>query len=80
LPNPTEETTRVVTEAGTDMLKKPSALVEVPTVVPLAVTEAPETGDPSLASVTLPETVLFWAIETWDAKSIAATVIALKNR
>ncbi len=43
--------------------KLPSALEEVPTLEPLAVTEAPGTGVPLLASVILPVTVLLCAHE-----------------
>jgi hypothetical protein len=81
VPNPTEEMIKAVADEGTEMLKLPSAPVEVPILIPLAVTEAPDTGDPSLLSVTLPVTVLFCAIETWNAKSITTgNKIALIKR
>jgi hypothetical protein len=81
LAKPTEVITNVVAEEGTDNRKEPSGPVEVPTLVPLAVTEAPTTGDPSLLSVTLPETVLSWAKATWNANSIrTGSNIALMKR
>ena len=52
----------VVTLDGTVILKVPSFFVDVPTRVPLPCTEAPKTGVPSFESVTLPVTVLSWAL------------------
>jgi len=52
----------VVADAGTDNLKAPLTSVMAPIVVPFEVTDAPIKGDPSFESVTLPETILFWAM------------------
>jgi len=57
--SPTAEITTALAVLGTLKLKLPVALVVVPIRVPFAITDALETGAP-LASVTLPETVLFW--------------------
>ena len=81
VPKPTEETTSTLALAGTLSWKVPSAAEDVPVVVPLAATDAPETGAPSLPSVTLPDTVLFCATATWNAKSIATgSSMALSKR
>jgi hypothetical protein len=57
--------------AETLRVNEPSAPLVVPADDPLATTEAPDIGDPSLESVTLPVTVLFCATATCNAKSIA---------
>ena len=63
LPKPAKEITSVLTVEGTVNLKEPSAPVWVPVEVPLATTDAPESGDPSFESVTLPVTVFVCACE-----------------
>ena len=46
------------------MVYLPSTSVDVPTRVPLTTTEAPISADPSVASVTVPDTWIFCAKAT----------------
>ena len=54
---------------GTLRLKRPSASVEVPTVVPATSTEAPTTGRPP-ASTTRPDTVAGCSSERFDRRIV----------
>jgi hypothetical protein len=72
--------TNVVAEAGTVILKAPSAPVWVPVLDPLTVTEAPVMGDPSFESVTLPEIVLVCACaENTQRQAIKPTSVGLTS-